>query len=170
MKPTLYLMMGYPGSGKTTIAEIIAGLTGAVHLASDKIRLEMFPEPTFNEQEHAALYKEIDRRTARLLSERKSVIYDANLNRQIHRQEKYHICEKTNSAPILVWVKTPREVAKERATRDDRAHLIPSSESAEGMFERISGVIEEPGSNERPVIIEGINVTESVVRQKLQLS
>ena len=32
-KPTLFMMFGYPGAGKTTTAEIINELTGAEHLS-----------------------------------------------------------------------------------------------------------------------------------------
>ncbi len=162
-------MMGYPGAGKTTVAEIIAGLTGAEQLSSDKIRLELFPNPSFNDFEHEALYKEIDRRTQRLLEERKSVIYDANLNRLRHRREKYAICEKVGATPVLIWVQTPREVAKQRALHESRAQLVPDDESLESMFERISEIIEQPDSSEKPVIIEGVNVSESIVRKKLSL-
>lgn len=169
MKPMLYLMMGYPGAGKTTIAKIIARLTGAEHLSSDKIRLELFPNPDFDEEEHRALYKELDRRTKQLLGELKSVVYDANLNRLQHRQEKYAICEKLGVKPVLIWVRTPLEVAKERAVDVSREKLVPSHESAESMFDRISGIIEEPSAEETPIIIEGINVTESIVKKKLGL-
>lgn len=161
--------MGFPGAGKTTVAEIIAKITGAEHLSSDKIRLELFPSPTFNDFEHDSLYKELDRRTKQMLEERKSVIYDANLNRFAHRKEKYDICEKVGATPVLIWVQTPREVAKQRALHESRARLVPDDESLESMFERISGIIEQPDSSEKPIIIEGVNVTESVVRRKLSL-
>src|SRR5690554_3920729 len=116
MGNTLYLMLGYPGAGKTTTAKIVSKLTGATHLASDKIRLELFPQPKFTPEEHRQLYETIDRRTKELLQQGKSVIYDANLNRYIHRREKYDICRQTSAQPVLLWVQASSELARQRAT------------------------------------------------------
>ncbi len=168
-KPTLYLMLGYPGAGKTTAAEHIARLTGAVLLTSDKIRLELFPNPTFSPEEHAKLYAAIDRRTEQLLQGGSSVIYDANLNRYGHRKEKYNICDKTNAKPKLIWRQTPREIAKVRATDETRYHLIPSNETAEHMFERIAGIIEPPRDDEHAIVLSGEDVTEQDIKTALGL-
>lgn len=64
---TLYLMMGYPGAGKTTTAEVVEKLTGAVHLSSDKLRLQIAPQPTFSTQEHDELYAKLNQMTEDLL-------------------------------------------------------------------------------------------------------
>jgi len=168
MSPTLFLMLGYPGAGKTTAATFIAKLTGAVHLSSDQIRLELFPKPTFSTQEHQQLYAAIDAKTKQLLSEGKSVIYDANLNRYIHRQEKYEICRQTGATPILVWLQVPKATAKERASHISRLHLWPNHESPERMFDRIAEVIEKPKDDEPCIALDGTKVDEVYVREKLQ--
>lgn len=169
MKPTLYLMAGYPGAGKTHTAEIISQLSGAVHLSSDKIRTELFTKPTFDQAEHDQLYKEIDTQTEKLLAQGKSVIYDANLNRYQHRQEKYDICKRTKANPVLVWVETSKSVAKNRATHESRSHLVPKTETAEAMFERIAEIIEPPQEHEPTVKITGENITPAIVKEKLHL-
>lgn len=168
-KPTLYLMLGYPGAGKTTAAHHIANLTGAVLLTSDKIRLELFPKPTFSPEEHAKLYAAIDHRAEQLLKGGTSVIYDANLNRYQHRKEKYDICDRTGARPVLVWRKTPRDIAKIRATDEARNHLIPANETAENMFERIAGIIEPPQDSENAVVLSGEDVTEQEIKAALEL-
>ncbi len=167
MKPTLYLMLGYPGAGKTTTAEVVAKLTGATLLSSDKIRLELFPEPTFSEAEHTQLYAALNKQTEELLQQGKSVIYDANLNRYQHRQEKYEICQRTGSEPVLLWVQTQKTIAKERAMHENRAHLVPKNETAGDMFERIATIIEPPRDNEPAVIVDGTKVTEDYLHSLL---
>lgn len=169
MQPTLYLMMGYPGAGKTTIAGIIAELTGAVLLSSDAVRMELFPEPTFSQTEHDQLYTALDNKTLELLQTGQSVIYDANLNRRQHRQEKYDICTKTDAKPVLVWVRTAKDVSKERAVHDSRSHLVPQDETAEAMFDRIAHIIEEPHADEPVVQIIGEDVTPEIVKAKLNI-
>ncbi len=156
-------MLGYPGAGKTTTAKVIAQLTGAVHLSSDHVRTELFAKPSFSQEEHQKLYQELDAKTEELLGGGKSVIYDANLNRYQHRKDKYNICAKTGSKPVLIWVKTPRDLAKSRALHDSRSHLVPKDESADTMFERIANIIEPPKADEIPVIVDGTRVTKDYI-------
>jgi len=168
-QPILYLMAGYPGAGKTTIASTISKLTGAVHLSSDKTRFELFDTPAFTEEEHKKLYQTLDQETQSLLAEGKSVIYDANLNRYQHRAEKYAICDRLGVKAILVWVQTPRSLAKERATHESRAHFAPRDETLATMFDRVAGVIEPPREFENPIIIDGSNANPDVVARALSL-
>ena len=170
MQPTLYLMLGYPGAGKTTTAEIIARLTGAVHLASDKIRLEMFPNPEFTPQEHATLYKAIDEQTEQLLQEGKSVIYDANLNRYQHRKEKYDICVQVGAKPLLVWVQADEELAKQRATQNSEDNpKRPYGNLNTQTFDRLVREIEPPRGNEPHITLDGTRITLENVKKALEL-
>jgi predicted kinase len=169
MRPTLYLMLGYPGAGKSTAAHIIHELTGAEHISSDTLRLKLFPHPTFSAQEHDQLYRELDKRTEELLRAGKDVVYDANLNRFRHRQEKYAICERTGAKALLLWVQTPNELAKTRAVHDSRSHLWPGDETPQGMFERSARVIEEPRTNEPYTVVDGTRVTPAYIAELLGL-
>ncbi len=168
-QPKLYLMLGYPGAGKTTTASIIQKKTGAVHLSSDALRTELFASPQFDQAEHDALYKALDEKTESLLREGKDVIYDANLNRLQHRQEKYEICKRTGATSILVWVQTEKDTAKQRATVPSRAHLAPQNETLSQMFDRIAGIIEEPNANEPFVAVDGTNITPEAIANTLGL-
>ncbi len=167
--PTLYLMLGYPGAGKTTTAKVIADITGATLLSSDALRFEMFDSPRFSEEEHEQLYRELNQRTEKLLASGKDVVYDANLNRHEHRREKYDICEQANATPKLIWVRTPKELAKQRATHESRKHFTPRGEALADMFDRIANLIEEPKQDEHHIEIIGQNVTPEIVRAKLGL-
>jgi len=159
------MMLGYPGAGKTTTAKAIAEITGAEHYSSDLIRTELFPHPTFSQEEHDKLYAELDRRIEAALAAGKDVIYDANLNRLVHRQEKYDICKRTHAQSVLLWVKTPRELAKTRAVHDSRQHLWPKDEAPNDMFERIAKVIEEPDQNEPFIEVDGTKVSPSYITE-----
>jgi len=167
--PTLYLMFGYPGAGKTTAAEIISQITGAIHLSSDKVRLELFPNPTFSQLEHDALYQTLDKRTEELLRSGKSVIYDANLNRYQHRKDKYNICRRSGATPKLVWVQASRDVAKKRALHESRQHLWPRHETPHQLFDRVADVLEEPGPSEPFVVLDGTKITDNYIRSTLQI-
>lgn len=168
-QPTLFLMLGYPGAGKTTTAEIVAQQTGAVHLSSDKIRLHMFKEPQFTPAEHSAVYGTIDYFTELLLASGISVIYDANLNRFMHRQQKYDICARTQAQAIVLWIQTPKQTARQRAT--ELAHTDPHrrvfGNFAPEVFDRIATGIEKPKPEERVITMDGTKITPESVKQAL---
>lgn len=163
------MMFGYPGAGKTTAAKAIATITGAVHLSSDELRLKLFKPPTFSLTEHAKLYAQLNIQTKKLLSRGHDVIYDANLNRYQHRQEKYTIARIINAKPILIWVKTPKELAKQRALDEIRKPLWPTHETPNHMFERIASIIEPPQEDEPYISLDGTQISQAYIKEKLGL-
>lgn len=170
MKPTLYLMMGLPGAGKTTIAKLIEKITGAVRLSSDEARIMLWENPDFSDEEHQALYEYLDDQTKHLLQAGKSVVYDANLNRREHRQEKYDLASTLGIKVVLCWVKTPRQLAKERRIEDtSHHHLVTKDEDPASMFERIADIIEEPGTEEPCLKLDGTKITPDYVKSVLNL-
>lgn len=165
--PTLFLLIGYPGAGKTTTAKVIHKLTGAKHISSDEARTKMFPHPTFSQSEHDELYRMLDQQTEAALREGKDVIYDANLNRYRHRKEKYDICERTGAKAVLLWLHFPRELAKIRAVHESRSRLWPKEEAPHDMFERIVKVIEPPRADEPYIEVDGTKVNAEYIQRLL---
>ena len=168
--PTLYLLLGLPGSGKTTAAKQIASLTGAVHLSSDSFRLSLFEKPQFTQDEHDALYKMLDYMCELLLKSGTSVVYDANLNRLSHRQEKYRLAKKLAVKPVLFWLQVPKALAKKRRIATQDKLLVPHDESPHVMFERIADVFEAPLKTEKYTELDGAKITEVYMHKKLLLA
>ncbi len=166
-KPTLHLLMGLPGAGKTTLARALQQATGAARITSDEYRLNLFPEPTFSQAEHDNLYAMIDHNVEHLLQSGQSVIYDANLNRLEHRREKYKIAEKYDADVRLWWVKTDKELAKQRRTQEQDELLLPEDETSEQLFERIAETIEAPQPDEAYTEVTGQNITPNSIQQYL---
>lgn len=151
-------MLGYPGAGKTTVAEYIARVTDAVHINSDQFRLRLYSDPlNITEAEHENMYKLLDYITEQVLKNGKSVIYDANLNRYIHRKEKYDICKRTGATAKLVWVRTDQKTAMRRATEEAGSHPghRPFGNMRKSVFNRLISQIEPPRKNEKPIEIDG---------------
>lgn len=161
--------MGLPGSGKTTLAKHLQKLTGALRLSSDDFRLLLFPEPTFSQKEHDNLYKILDHNVEHLLSAGTDVIYDANLNRRIHRDEKYALAKKYDARVILWWLQTPDELSKQRRVTEQNHALLPVGETPGNMFDRIASVFEPPSDNEPVQTIDGTDIDIKEVQRLLKM-
>ena len=166
-KPTLHLLMGLPGSGKSTLAKHIQSATKATLLSSDDYRILLFPDPKFTQKEHDSLYAMLDHNVEHLLSADRSVIYDANLNRKHHREEKYALAKKYDVDVKLWWVQAPQSLAKTRRIDEQDPRLVPEGETSERMFDRIADVFEEPSPDEKHIIIDGTNIKKSDIERHL---
>lgn len=169
-KPTLYLMLGYPGSGKTTASHAIHELTGAVHLWADKIRNERYPHPTHSHEENLALYDYLNELTAELLSTGQSVIFDTAFNFYKDRERLRAIAKTHEAITKLVWVQTDISQARERATHPAHANknTYPQAMSVE-RFERIAQDFEPPQDNESFIELDGTKITTSYIKTALGL-
>jgi predicted kinase len=166
-KATLHLLMGLPGSGKTTLGKKIEELTEATYLSSDEYRLMLFKKPCFSQEEHDMLYVTLDHNVQHLLENGQDVIYDANLNRKHHRQEKYDLATKYQANVILWWVKVPEQLARQRRVSQQDHRLIPDGETADKMFQRIALVIEPPTKEEEHIVIDGSEIHSDTVKISL---
>lgn len=168
MKQTLFLMVGYPGSGKTTVSKMIQEQTGAVHLWADAERRKMFDNPTHSHSESKQLYKHLNEVTERLLADGKSVIFDTNFNFRKDRDRLRGIAAKYKVHTAVIWITTPKSVAKQRAVfdrelRNNYTFVLPESE-----FERMSNHLQPPTDDEHPIKLEGIGVTPETISQLLK--
>lgn len=171
MKQTLYLMLGYPGAGKTTVALLVSKQTGAVHLWADHERKESYGEPTYSQQENDELYNKLNAKAEALLKQCNSVMYDTAFNHYEDRLKLRAIADKHGARTVILWIQTPKKLAKHRATVE--AHLQPTrvlngtTPMHHEHFEYLSDKLEEPREDENFVSIDGTKVTEAYIRQKL---
>ncbi|HET8708740.1 MAG TPA: AAA family ATPase [Candidatus Saccharimonadales bacterium] len=168
-KPTLYLMMGFPGSGKTTTAKIIHDLTGAVHLWADQERRERFGD-TYRPEDSEALYFDLNHRTAELLHAGKSVVFDTNFNFRKDRDFLRDVAAMAGADVKLIWLRTNITLAKDRATGQLQAvHNGFNAQMEDTTFMRIASNLELPSGDEQAIVLDGTKITPDYVKQMLGL-
>lgn len=167
-QPILYLMLGYPGAGKTTAARVISQLTGAKHLWADAERRELFGTPTYSETENAQLYDRMNTEAAELLGAGTGVVFDTGFNKRADRDHLRSLAEQAGAKTQLIWVTVDPITARERATKD--AHLQDSralGNMTTGDFERLRNKLEPPQSDEPYTELDGTKITPDYVAKQL---
>jgi predicted kinase len=162
-KPVLYLLIGYPGSGKTSAAKVIAETTGAIHLLADAERHRLFPNPTHSLEESTELYDRLNDETETLLADGKSVVFDTNFNFYGDRQKLRDIAERQGAETVVVWVVTPVEIARERAVGTDMERNGYMMSMTNAQFQAIVSKLEPPRENEKVIKIDGAKLDSQAV-------
>jgi len=153
-KPILYLMVGYPGSGKTTISKLIAKRTGAVHLWADAERHKMFGTPTHSNEESVQLYEYLNHRAAELLANGESVVFDTNFNFASDRGKLRDIADQRDAITKVIWLTTPVEIAHEQAVHPPTMRNGYMFGMTEEEFGSIVSKLEPPTKNENVIKID----------------
>jgi predicted kinase len=170
MKQRLYIFVGTPGAGKTTIAHLIEAATGAEHLWADRMRQAMFDTVTHSKQESDELYTTLNEQTDQLLAEGKSVVFDTNFNYRKDRDHVRSLADKHGAETVIIWLQTPVELARERALHDNHRDRNGYSETMQPEeFERLIDHLEPPTDDELFIKIDGTDIDEEDVKRQLGL-
>jgi predicted kinase len=156
-KPTLFLLYGYPGSGKTYVARQLGEELGAAHVQADRIRYELFEEPRYDTQENQLVTQLMNYMTEEFLKVGTSVIYDTNALRQGQRKALRDLAHKSRANVVLIWIQVDIESAYIRAVKRDLRKIDDkyAAEMDRATYQRILGSMQNPMHGEEYVVISG---------------
>lgn len=147
-KPTLILLVGIPGSGKTSYAEeYIKKHRNTVHLSSDAIRKELYGNENIqgNPEEVFAL---LQKRTIECLKNGKDVVYDATNVTRKNRASIINICPKyVKIECYIIWASI-----EECIKRDAKRERTVGKEVIDKMLKRFQAPFYDEGINEIVII------------------
>ena len=165
-KPYLFLMLEFPGSGKSYFAERLAREMSALHLNSDAMRLAIFGSRDETDRIYHSDYRPVlntytfgamNCATKSALNNGISVVYDANNNSIRERADTLGVLENDNIFPVVVWVSVAKEIAVERvmSRRETNVQRKLSEEDARTYIDKIDNDIEAPDESENIIRIDG---------------
>lgn len=172
MKATqLIMFLGAPGAGKSTFARQLAIQLEAVRLNGDAMRFALYESAEGIDHARRILGRdEVNRQTfnalnytaGQILRQGYSVVYDARRNKRVERKALEIIAHQHSVMPLVVWVKTPDDIASKRTKERDAAPDQPkySDEELKLVMERHTLNFEQPTAGEYVIEIDGTIVFE----------
>ena len=168
MKNKLYILCGYPFSGKSVLSAEIVKKRPCEVVSVDEIKLGMgfFKKDhkiTMGEWEKA--YSASHKLVENLLKQKKSVIHEgANCLKQ-DRDKLRSIALKYGAKPILIYVKVSEEIVRNRVllNRISRSRNDVSDDDFNWCVENL----EDPGESEEPLIYSQLEAVDIWVNNNL---
>ena len=118
--PTLFLLYGFPGAGKTYFSRQLCEELQAAHVQGDRIRYELFERPRYDRQENDIVSHLMEYIAEEFLQAGISVWFDVNAMRSAQRRELREMARKVKATTIMVWFQVDTESAYTRVAKRDR--------------------------------------------------
>jgi predicted kinase len=137
-RPSMVVMIGLPGSGKSHLARAIAARVPAAVLDIDALRGALFEDPQHTAKEHGRLFQALHVLMDRLLARRITVIVDATNLKETNRRPYYKIAAEHGAKLLLVrvWAKMP-VIRRRLLARDESPDPADRSTATLEVYERM---------------------------------
>ncbi len=169
-KPLIIVTVGAPGAGKSFFARQFSETFGAPIVSYDRLRYELFAEPTYSKEERIIIKRVAEYQTEELIKTQKTFIIDGGGNTKAERTQLKKLAEKHGYKVLAVWVQIDERTAKQRSLRrskrraDDAYNQRLTAEEFEKEIKRFSPLT----TNEHYVVISGKHVHTTQVKAVLK--
>jgi predicted kinase len=141
--PTFVLLVGLPGTGKSTLARHIARHLPVEIVQTDAVRKALFPTPRYTPEEHQRVYETAHRIIEQLLFEQRNVVFDATNLHESRRRALYDIAANAQANLVVVLTVAPPEVVRRRLDRRQRQRDAEDfSDATWEVYQRMSRELE----------------------------
>lgn len=120
----MIMVMGLPGTGKTTFANALAERLSFEHINSDEVRADISKMGQYSLEDKRIVYQEMLARTENLIQAGKSVILDATFIREDFRNPFLELAKNSGTQVFLIRISANEGVVEDRLT-----HPRPLSEA-----------------------------------------
>jgi predicted kinase len=133
----IIIVFGLPGSGKSFFASRLAERLGAVYLASDPLRKELFVQRTYKPEEKVMVYDFMQQQMVDAIKAGKDVVVDATFYHAALRRKFQHIVgiEGAQIDFIEIW-------AEEKLIRERVSRKRPDSDADYSIYLKIKAQFE----------------------------
>lgn len=112
--PTVVVVCGLPGVGKTTVAEDVADRVDGRVVRTDVVRKDLFPDPDYTPEESRQVYAELFDRARETVERGRSVVLDGTFKDAGLRDRAVELSESLDAEFRLVKVECDEPVVRER--------------------------------------------------------
>jgi len=156
-KPTIILVVGLPGAGKSFFARKFAEAFNTPLVSIDEARMILTGTPSYEKEENEALRDITDIYIRELMKTERPFIVDGGFGSVIERLNLAKEARKAGYDTLLVWVQTDLTSAQWRSThRSDKREGDRFNLSLQDpQFTKFSKAFQIPSPKENPVVISG---------------
>lgn len=135
-RPTIWVLCGLPGTGKSTIARILSQILLAPDLRSDVIRKQLygryaekrttmeFEQGIYSPDAHRHTYETLLLLARKAIEQRESIILDATFSQPEHRRQVIRLAKKLQCRVLFVECRAPDHVIKARLLKREGTQSI----------------------------------------------
>ena len=145
--PTVYLICGFLGAGKTTYSKKLTQETGAIHLNPDEVCMLRYTSEEYETNWDFCFAQTVDylwQEIATYIKRNKDVIFDMGFWTKSSRQQAINKIKQMGGNPIIYYIYAPDSVLKQRLTK--RTGKIAEQNLLH--FDSIKKSFEEPSQEE----------------------
>ncbi len=151
--PTIYLICGFLGAGKTTYSKKLAETTGAIHLNPDDVCMHRYKPEEYESNWEYCFTQTLDflwQEIANYIKQNKDVIFDVGFWSKLSRDKAVNKVKQMGGKPVIYYVYAPDDILKQRiATRKGKI-----AEQNLLNFDNTKKLFEEPSEGEDFVTIK----------------
>lgn len=152
-KPTIYLICGFLGAGKTTYSQKLAVTTNSVHLNPDEWCMKLFSKTEYETNWDDCFKYTVNhlwQKANEYALQNKNVIFDMGFWDKKDRQTAYKKACNMGFQPVFCYVYAPDDILMKRISQ--RKGVI--AENNLKNFSNLKNLFEEPGEDEFYILVD----------------